>query len=331
MKTGNDNWTSPGMPGSPQSCFVLDPPLPKEALRRVTALAELARKNWAVDGQLEPVMWSDRGLIQCAAMPANRAQIEGVKKYIRKERRNSQTTVVAQEIWIHPPSGPRLYDKEAILLTLYLPGRVVCWQTVIRRPVVEDFVLLSDSHSEAPGRLVFTELLTGESAGGTSMVPVDIGKVAQVLHINLISHSGESFGVGVGSWLCLLVIAQNYGWQPSGTLAPAGFVGEWNGTYRYNQGQRVSAEDAQGLAEALRRALPDLPRTTGSRLNPWPENSNTSAEGQGYGRTDFQFTAGRVGPLGRSDAQSPPFEIVVQTDVRMAGRLGRRHAEFLRA
>jgi hypothetical protein len=277
MNTRNDNWTPPGTAGPTPSPFLLDPPLPKEALRRVTALAELARKNWQVDCQLEPLILSDHGLYMSAIMP-DRPGIEAMKKFIKKERATSQTTVVAQEIWIHPPTGPRLYDKEAIQLALYLPGRIVCWQARICRPVLAEFLLLSDSHSHAPDRLVFTELSTGESPGGTGKAPVDIDQMQQVLHIKLISQSGERFGVGVGSWLCLLVIAQNHGWQPAGSLAPAGFVGEWNGTYQYNQGQPVSAEDAQGLAEALERALPDLPRTTGSRLNPWPENPNTSAE-----------------------------------------------------
>src|SRR6266545_6571402 len=68
------------------------------------------------------------------------------------------------------------------------------------------------------------------------------------------------------SWRRRLTLATLYGWTPAGTQAPdddslLGMHGtpDWDGRYFPGVGQHVTEADARALAEALERALPDLP------------------------------------------------------------------------
>jgi hypothetical protein len=66
-------------------------------------------------------------------------------------------------------------------------------------------------------------------------------------------------------WPKLLRLARAHGWEPKGTSQPPGEEvhfpnGRWDSTnYTSNDGQIVSADDAQALALALERALPHIP------------------------------------------------------------------------
>jgi hypothetical protein len=60
------------------------------------------------------------------------------------------------------------------------------------------------------------------------------------------------------SWVHLLRLATLSGWHPADTLPPEE-ADDWDGNYCTNDGQRVADEDARNLAEALERALPDVP------------------------------------------------------------------------
>jgi len=65
-------------------------------------------------------------------------------------------------------------------------------------------------------------------------------------------------------WGKALELARSYGWRPLGTRPPSvdGFHGlraVWNGTYLTNDGQTVITEDALSLADALGKALDDIP------------------------------------------------------------------------
>lgn len=59
-------------------------------------------------------------------------------------------------------------------------------------------------------------------------------------------------------WRSVLQTAEQHGWQPMGTLPPWDWnsetSGEWSGTYFGNDFQRVTAEDATAIADALIRA-----------------------------------------------------------------------------
>jgi hypothetical protein len=63
-------------------------------------------------------------------------------------------------------------------------------------------------------------------------------------------------------WIEVLCVAETYGWQPMGTVLPeyCGRSAEgWTGSYTGNNGQIVTAEDANGIADALMRALDEAP------------------------------------------------------------------------
>ena len=61
-----------------------------------------------------------------------------------------------------------------------------------------------------------------------------------------------------------LELAELYGWQPLGTQPPFGrdfheLNAEWDGNYLTNDGQIIKAQDALSLANALEKALGDIP------------------------------------------------------------------------
>jgi hypothetical protein len=69
------------------------------------------------------------------------------------------------------------------------------------------------------------------------------------------------------AWRRFLSLAFQYGWEPAGTEAPdlpedlqtSVDVKEWAGGYFSNDYQWVTDQDAANLADALERALPDIP------------------------------------------------------------------------
>ena len=75
------------------------------------------------------------------------------------------------------------------------------------------------------------------------------------------------FGFSARTWQLVLTLGRWYGWQPAGTLPPDpeyfddwdGEPADWDGHYFPPDGQIMTANDAQGLADALERAYADLP------------------------------------------------------------------------
>ncbi len=79
-----------------------------------------------------------------------------------------------------------------------------------------------------------------------------------------LSGAGGEFRWNFFSWPRLLQIAEEYGWEPAGTTVDPHDEeemphGRWSGGYTSNDAQTVTAEDARNLADALERALPDIP------------------------------------------------------------------------
>jgi hypothetical protein len=95
-------------------------------------------------------------------------------------------------------------------------------------------------------------------------------------------------------WEKLLKLAHEYGWKPAGTKPPRGIVmkpdgsidhemtamyswseEDWDGSYFSNNGQYVTDEDAANIADALERALHDIPdeeteaKVRAVELQPW--------------------------------------------------------------
>ena len=71
--------------------------------------------------------------------------------------------------------------------------------------------------------------------------------------MELKSKRGKTFLTSDEHWSVFLNVAQRYGWQPAGTLAPPAWPRRevWSGQYGTRDGQRVSDEDARALAAAL--------------------------------------------------------------------------------
>ncbi len=71
--------------------------------------------------------------------------------------------------------------------------------------------------------------------------------------------SESRWSLNYRTWMLILKLGQKYGWQPAGTQPSADFPDyEWDGGYIVGIGE-VMREDAMALADALKRALPDIP------------------------------------------------------------------------
>jgi hypothetical protein len=90
-----------------------------------------------------------------------------------------------------------------------------------------------------------------------------------------LSGPAGDFHFNIFGWEQALKLAELYGWEPAGTEAPKRDDPDeaedpedeeweevervWGGGYCTNDGQWVSSEDAENLADALESALPDIP------------------------------------------------------------------------
>src|ERR1051325_233115 len=77
----------------------------------------------------------------------------------------------------------------------------------------------------------------------------------------LTSECGAQTGWTHFAWPIVRKLAQDFGWQPSGTQPPEGWdaeletIGEWDGRYTSNDGSLVTVTDALALAAALEASL----------------------------------------------------------------------------
>ena len=79
-----------------------------------------------------------------------------------------------------------------------------------------------------------------------------------------LSGPAGGFFWDVFSWPKLLRVARSHGWEPAGTSLGEEELAEipggvWSRGYLSNDFQVVAREDAERLAAALERALPDIP------------------------------------------------------------------------
>jgi hypothetical protein len=82
---------------------------------------------------------------------------------------------------------------------------------------------------------------------------------------DLMSHAnGNYFRWNLIDWPKVLALGRMFGWRPAGTIRYAEDGSPdpgWDGGYVTNDLQVVSTEDAAALADALERALGDIPDT----------------------------------------------------------------------
>jgi len=83
---------------------------------------------------------------------------------------------------------------------------------------------------------------------------------------DLRNELGHEMGFNMSAFCNLLFLAEQYGWKPAGTRAPAHFDLDtwrrpWDGNYTSNDDQVVTNSDALAMAEALERAIPDIEKS----------------------------------------------------------------------
>lgn len=71
---------------------------------------------------------------------------------------------------------------------------------------------------------------------------------------DLTNEAGHSARFSPSGWALALTLAEDYGWKPAGTKLERA---DWAGDYATNEGQRVTTNDAENLAQACERALAD--------------------------------------------------------------------------
>jgi hypothetical protein len=93
------------------------------------------------------------------------------------------------------------------------------------------------------------------------------------------------------TWFGILELAENYGWNPKGTVTPgklelAGFYpgdgSRWHGEYWGNEARLVLIEDALNLADALEEAFIKYEPVRLPSLHPF---HLAGGNGDGHGRT----------------------------------------------
>ncbi|HEX3725705.1 MAG TPA: hypothetical protein VHV08_05655 [Pirellulales bacterium] len=79
--------------------------------------------------------------------------------------------------------------------------------------------------------------------------------------MDLCNEQASTLWFSLSGWWLTLIVAEDFGWLPEGTMLARSNHSddeprcEWNGAYDTNDGQEVSADDAEHLADALERAI----------------------------------------------------------------------------
>jgi hypothetical protein len=75
--------------------------------------------------------------------------------------------------------------------------------------------------------------------------------------VDLANSHGQNQHLNWPGWTYIMTLALAHGWKPLGTRLSDdyGIDPDWDGGYGSNDGQVVTAEDADALATALERAL----------------------------------------------------------------------------
>jgi hypothetical protein len=82
------------------------------------------------------------------------------------------------------------------------------------------------------------------------------------MSVSLSSKKNGGFHFNNVAWSQILCLAQEYDWEPAGTIEPywedEPDAPEWDGNYASNDAQIVTSEDAQNMADALEKAVEDI-------------------------------------------------------------------------
>lgn len=87
---------------------------------------------------------------------------------------------------------------------------------------------------------------------------------------------GDTVSLNIAGWEFIVDVAKAYGWIPMGTQPtdltypngmPLGAQEDWRGSYFYNEWQIITEQDASNIADALQRALQDIPAHSQQLVN----------------------------------------------------------------
>ena len=114
----------------------------------------------------------------------------------------------------------------------------------------------------------------------------------------LVNKSGNEIYWNQISWARLLTLAEMYAWEPSGTTKPYYWddsttpenpLPAWDGSYDNNGRQFVEPEDARAMADALEKALDDIPGHDG------PDKMMTYRQGEKTGVLSIDLAISQLG------------------------------------
>jgi|AP82_1055514.scaffolds.fasta_scaffold65141_1 hypothetical protein len=106
------------------------------------------------------------------------------------------------------------------------------------------------------------------------------------------------------AWAKLLALAEMYGWEPVGTTEPCDWtepcnwddsitpenpLPAWDGSYVHNDHPFVEPEDARAMADALEKALDDIPDHDG------PDKMMTYRQGEKTGVLSIDLAISQLG------------------------------------
>ncbi len=79
--------------------------------------------------------------------------------------------------------------------------------------------------------------------------------------VSITNANGKYMSTHHFVWARVLGLARDYGWQSRGTVLDEDhpYAEYWEGNYSTNDGQTITAEDASAFADALEKALDDIP------------------------------------------------------------------------
>ena len=120
----------------------------------------------------------------------------------------------------------------------------------------------------------------------------------------LANKSGNSIRWGHISWAKLLALAEMYSWEPVGATEPCDWtepctwgdstiaenpLPAWDGSYSCNDHPFVEPEDARAMADALEKALDDIPDHDG------PDKMMTYRQGEKTGVLSIDLAISQLG------------------------------------
>ena len=110
---------------------------------------------------------------------------------------------------------------------------------------------------------------------------------------DLCNSNGDHVAFNLTGWEQVLKLAEMYGWRTAGTLPPEDLDTEWDGDYFLNDGEVVTADDAKAIAEALTKAMDDIPGHDAMKHKTGKSPKGVDYVKDGAAFSPFEFFSGK--------------------------------------